>query len=325
MDFEDLLERAIRALRRRARGRRVPRAVPPRSRSTSTRTSTCSSRRCSTAGSGRGTTSAWSATTTSRSTGSPVQRPSTCSRVPERFPHAAGDPAGGELPLDAAGARAGQPAGAGAGRGGEGAAARRGRTVPSPRCGRSRPGRPRVPSWSSGSARRVSARGGRDPLPHARPPGRARAGAARGEGPVPGLGAARPGGGASRSCARSIRPRRLRRASGRSPSSTAGCRSPSRGLGERELGEAGRPRRCSSGSRRRSAASGADFRAELERRFGGGADSGRGVHLLTYHGAKGLEFEVVLLPATRGEGAAAQAGAHAGRRSPRSAASSTSA
>ena len=41
---------------------------------------------------------------------------------------------------------------------------------------------------------------------------------------------------------------------------------------------------------------GADFRAELERRFGDGADSRRGVHLLTYHGAKGLEFEVVLLP-----------------------------
>ena len=42
--------------------------------------------------------------------------------------------------------------------------------------------------------------------------------------------------------------------------------------------------------------SGADFRAELERRFGDGTDSRRGVHLVTYHGAKGLEFEVVLLP-----------------------------
>jgi DNA helicase-2/ATP-dependent DNA helicase PcrA len=41
---------------------------------------------------------------------------------------------------------------------------------------------------------------------------------------------------------------------------------------------------------------GAEFRAELERRFGHDGESRRGVHLLTYHGAKGLEFEVVLLP-----------------------------
>jgi DNA helicase-2/ATP-dependent DNA helicase PcrA len=40
----------------------------------------------------------------------------------------------------------------------------------------------------------------------------------------------------------------------------------------------------------------ADFRAELERRFGDGGESRRGVNLLTYHGAKGLEFELVLLP-----------------------------
>jgi DNA helicase II / ATP-dependent DNA helicase PcrA len=42
--------------------------------------------------------------------------------------------------------------------------------------------------------------------------------------------------------------------------------------------------------------SGAEFRAEIERRFGDDGDARRGVHLLTYHGAKGLEFEVVLLP-----------------------------
>jgi DNA helicase-2/ATP-dependent DNA helicase PcrA len=41
---------------------------------------------------------------------------------------------------------------------------------------------------------------------------------------------------------------------------------------------------------------GADFRAELDRRFGDGGEVRRGVHLLTYHGAKGLEFELVLLP-----------------------------
>jgi DNA helicase-2/ATP-dependent DNA helicase PcrA len=41
---------------------------------------------------------------------------------------------------------------------------------------------------------------------------------------------------------------------------------------------------------------GAELKADLERRFGQGGEARRGVHLLTYHGAKGLEFEVVLLP-----------------------------
>jgi DNA helicase-2/ATP-dependent DNA helicase PcrA len=40
----------------------------------------------------------------------------------------------------------------------------------------------------------------------------------------------------------------------------------------------------------------AAFKAELERRFGDGGADRRGVHLLTYHAAKGLEFELVFLP-----------------------------
>ena len=81
----------------------------------------------------------------------------------------------------------------------------------------------------------------------------------------------------------------------RSRSSAAG--SSSRPTSSASGSRRGRPTsRGSSGWPRSSAARGADFAAELERRFGDGGDARRGVHLLTYHRAKGLEFEAVFLP-----------------------------
>ena len=136
LDFEDLLERTVQLFERddAARARRSAPSTA-RSPSTSTRTSTCCSRRCSTSGSATATTSASSATTTSRSTRSPVPARSTCSACRDRFPHAHGRAARGELPLDAAGARAREPARAEARRRREGAARRARRTGPSPSCG----------------------------------------------------------------------------------------------------------------------------------------------------------------------------------------------
>jgi DNA helicase-2/ATP-dependent DNA helicase PcrA len=71
---------------------------------------------------------------------------------------------------------------------------------------------------------------------------------------------------------------------------------PPEGLGEREQTRQNDLGRLVALAEAATAASPAEFVAELERRFGADGDERRGVHLLTLHAAKGLEFEVVLLP-----------------------------
>ena len=56
-----------------------------------------------------------------------------------------------------------------------------------------------------------------------------------------------------------------------------------------------RPRTARQARRRAAELDGPGFVAELERRFGDGGEARRGVHLLTIHGAKGLEFEAVFV------------------------------
>ena len=137
---------------------------------------------------------------------------STCSRC-RSGSRRDGRPAGGELPLDAAGARAREPARAEARRRGEDAACDA-PDGPEPEVqavrDASRPRRALVVERIR--ARRLPARGDRDPLPHERAARRLRGGAARGRHPVPGRRAARPRGRAPRCCAcsRTRRPPRSR-------------------------------------------------------------------------------------------------------------------
>ena len=179
IDFEDLLELAVRLFESDDAGaRRRSARSTARSRSTSTRTSTCCSRRCSTCGSatrddlcvvGDDYQSIYAFTGAA-----PEQLLGVAAALPARDRR----PARGELPLDAAGARAREPARAEARRRREGAARRRCADGPEPvvrafataeaegaRDRRARSAR------SAGAAR-----GDRDPLPHERAPDRLRGG-----------------------------------------------------------------------------------------------------------------------------------------------------
>ena len=71
---------------------------------------------------------------------------------------------------------------------------------------------------------------------------------------------------------------------------------PAEGLGEREQVRQDDLRRLVGLAESLAPPTVAEFTAELERRFGDRGAERRGVNLLTYHGAKGLEFEVVFLP-----------------------------
>ncbi len=213
IDFEDLLELTIQMFQTTSGRASASRPATTRSPSTSTRTSTCCRRRCCGNGSASATTSAWSATTTSRSTGSPGRRPRYLLEMPTRFPRTDGGPARVELPLDAR-------------------RCSRSRTSSCPSSGgaekvlravRDSGPEPALRAFSSPSARdrrsssnrikelhdgRRRARGDGDPLPGELPLGGLRGGARGRRDPVPGQG------------------RRLPGPSDRSPASSPRCASP---------------------------------------------------------------------------------------------------
>ena len=86
--------------------------------------------------------------------------------------------------------------------------------------------------------------------------------------------------------------------------SAAGSRDPPDKLGEREVVRQTDLGRLVKLADELAELDGPGFVAELERRFGDGGEARRGVHLLTIHGAKGLEFEAVFVARVGGEGAA---------------------
>ena len=225
-------------------------------------------------------------------------------------PAGAGRPARGELPLDAAGARAREPARAEARRRREAAARDAARTGRSRSCAGSTTRRPRARSSSSGSARctarglpleeiavlcRTNARWPTSRRCCTRRASRSRAPRCWRATPRGGLLRAtprrgRPGGRGGRASA--LASRLARGAAGRARRARADAperpRAPRRA---RARARRGRPR----GVRRPSSSA---LRRRAVRR--------RGVHLLTYHRAKGLECDAVFLPAVEEKRAAVQ-------------------
>ena len=214
----------------------------------------------------------------------------------EAVPARAGLPARGELPLDTAGARAREQARAAARRRREDAARDARRRAGAGRAAVSRRGVRGRGARRGDPRARVPARGGGDPRAHERAADRLRAGAARRAASRTRARrcstATRHGASAAGSSARRRRrprrcaPRRSRRAgSSAGPTSSASASRCARTTSARLVELAGE-----------FDGDAAAFVADLRERFAPGSDAARGVHLLTFHRAKGLEFEAVFLP-----------------------------
>ena len=202
-----------------------------------------------------------------------------------------GRPARGELPLDAAGARAREPARAAARRRGEDAA-RDARGRAGARAASVRRTRRAFVVGAQIRALGVALRGDRGSLPHeraARPTSRRRCTRRASR---PRARRSSPASSARSCCGGSTSPADVRRLASATRAGSRARRTSSASASR----AAERPRAARRGSRRSSTTlDGPASSRELERRFGDRGEARRGVHLLTLHGAKGLEFEAVFV------------------------------